>query len=180
MNDGKFKITHFSEAKDSTVKNDDEKSVERSDLQDMYPTPKTYDQKIKELSHQNEMFKSRLPKYPSIQIALISSLIFSAVLLLIQNVESVMTFGGDMAGNMMNTFAFFGAGMILAACAIAWVKYTNTIFDSYGGSLSLFWVTYGIVIFMLTGGWLGHFSILVLAGLNFAAVYFSVMYLLKK
>jgi magnesium-transporting ATPase (P-type) len=180
MNKNRPKITHFSELEISTENNDDEKGVERLDLQDLYPTLKTYDQKKKELSRQNEMFRRRLPKYPAIQIGLIGSLIFIGVLLLLQNVERVMTFGGDVGSNMTNTFAFFGAGMILAACAIAWVKYTNDIFNSYGGFLSLFWIIYGVVIFLLTGGWLGHFSIPVLASLHFGSVYFSVMYLLKK
>lgn len=185
------KITHFAELSDIdkyAITNN--MPHDQSDLGKLYPTPKTYDQRLKDELERNKIFRRRLPKYPSIQIAVLGSIIFGLAVLFIQSIEQtteqLRQSDSGMANVMLTVFFSFTLSLAVLGLAFLWVRHVIYMFDVFGGRMRLFWVVYGTILFFIMGawlsGWLGKssdaFWIPLLVGVHFIILFLSLRRLL--
>lgn len=175
-------ITHFAatNSSDSQAANSDH--VDRSQLAQLYPKPKTYDQRKQDDQRRQALYRRYWPKYPYLNIAAYGSVILGLVIWFVQSLNAWWYSGGEDRGiTMSNIFFSFLLGLGLAFLIIAWVRYINKQFSHFGGSMRLFWLVYGsmstVMLLLWLSGWLWEYTNIVwivgLSVLHFTIVFFS-------
>lgn len=138
-----MKITHFSEPSEQNEPAAPS-MPNRSDLGELYPKAKTYQDHQADSKQREHLRKQRLPARPGIKIALPASLLFAAVMWFIQNLGAMWQ-----TGNMSPVFFSFLLWVILIGLAVLWAKNTNDIFYQFNRPAALFWIIFGITAFVL-------------------------------
>lgn len=159
-----------SERQDSVGKG----TIDRSGLGKIYPTPKTYEQRQEQDRLRLEAYRHRLPRYPRLNIAILSSLVFGLSALFIRNFEQLW-----MSGQIWIIFLSFAGILLLFFLAMACIKYTSNIFYLFGGSMTEFGIIYVCAIILLLiiwlSGWLASPSVAfwlpLVCGLHFLVVF---------
>ena len=98
--------------------NDSKTRLDRSNLAQLYPSAKTYQQRRDDDRHQQEMRQKRLPKYPTLRIAVYGSISLGLVAALVLNIERLW-----MNDSITPVFLSFAAFIGLIFTVFAWVKY---------------------------------------------------------
>lgn len=104
---------------DSNTRHKNPPEIDRSKLSELYPTPKTYDEKRQERADLNALHESRKPKYPKLQalgILLIIGALFYSWIALVPGLFSVPfpgVFTAALLGLALVYIAYAGAKKIL-------------------------------------------------------------------
>jgi len=147
----KPKISHFAKNKDGREKTHDKSAIEikRATLGELYPSPRTYDQKKSTELLRQRMYAHRLPKYPSFYIAAYGSVIVGMILIYFKNLDETWFSSSDRGITMSIVFFSFLIGMIILSLTYAWIRYVINIFYPLGRSTRLFWIANGILLTVL-------------------------------
>lgn len=146
---------------------------DKKSLQDLYPAPKTYEERVRDDELRQERYRQRRPRYVRTRIALLLTAAYVAILLLIANIQ--MFWAAGIAGVSLSYAAGIAIVLLLAAC----FRYISKAFYVYGWSTPVFMVVYLFVAFglvrgyfmvdeaaLLPMGWLLPFAALVHCGLT--------------
>lgn len=126
---------------------------DRSELANLYPTPKTYDQRQQDTLSRQKLYRRRLPKYPHVNIATYGASVFGCIILFAQNVSSWWAGDENKGVTMSLVFLSFAIVLVLAASFILWVNYTIKLFSYFEGATKLFWLIYAILVSILLAIW---------------------------
>ncbi len=145
-----------------------------SELGELYPTPKTYDDLEKEAAERQELFRERRTKIPAFKIALYGTILFVTAAYYASTIELLLMFGG-----VIITVLGYIVWAILLLFAIKWIRYTRSIFYEYDSTAMLFWIFYVLLMALplaaLTYGWVKNpwpeYTILALSAYNFVIIY---------
>lgn len=160
------------------------KEINQSNLQTIYPSAMTIEQRINNDELRQKARDSKRIKFPSFKIALYGSALAGLILSFAWGIEQLLK-----TGNTSLVFAAFAVGVILMFMFFAWVKYCNTILYSYGKSIIFF---LGMYIFFLNAalvtwhliGWHVHLTeygqIAAIVGVHFITTLLSALLLLRK
>ncbi len=149
---------HSSGSGTSKLKSTAAKTPDRSQLADLYPQPKSYEQREVDVKLRQLAYRRNWPKRPYVNIAAYGSIVFGFLIWFSQNLGS-WWFGSTDKGVVMATvFLTFAIALAIWGLIIAWVKYVNGQFDYFGGSTRFFWLIQSVLIPVLIAIWLSGFA----------------------
>lgn len=150
----KPKISHFAQTNTSDSKPASNVYTDRSRLGQLYPEPKTYEQRKQDDRLRQQSYRRQWPKYPYLNIATYGSAVLGLVIWVAQNLH-VWWFGSSDYGITMSTVFFsFAIGFGLAFLLIAWINYVNKLFSYFGSMIRVFWLVYAVFVTVLLVLWL--------------------------
>ena len=182
----KLKVSHFTSKGVSISKNAARHTLDQPRLARLYPDPKTYEQRQQDDDVRQQAYRRRLPKYPSLAIAMYGSIFLGLCVWFAQNLSSWWLGNGDSGTTMAAVFFTFAMGLALAFMGIIWVNYVNKVLSYFDGAVRIFWLVQSISIAGLLSlwlsGWAGihHTSLLWIPALmliHFTVVFFSARYI---
>jgi hypothetical protein len=115
---------------------------DQSHLVQLYPTPKTYEQRKRDDIIRQLHYRSRWPRRPYLNVALYGGPVIGMVLWFMQNIETWWTGSDTEAIAMKNIFFSFSVSVIILALLYAWIHYVHKIFQYFSGSAQVFWAIY--------------------------------------
>lgn len=129
---------------------------DRSDLSDLYPAPKTYEQIKQGEALLQKSYRRRLPKRPHVTIAGYGAIVFAGIVVFAQNITNWWTpeLGENKAITVSLVFFSFALLIVLAALFVVWVNYTMKLFSHFEGATKPFWLIYGVSVAILLTVWL--------------------------
>ena len=142
-------------------------------LQDLYPTPKTYEEKQQAVFERRQRFEKRRPKLPALKIALYASAVFYLALVLSRSIAPLWSSGG-----IVGVSVTFGGSFVLMGAIYLCAKYVYNTLSSYDRSVMPLMVFYLPAALVLFGGALSSWIPRVGSDLNIlvaAAVNFTVL-----
>lgn len=147
----KPKISHFANNKDGKEKPHDKSALEikRATLGELYPSPRTYDQKKSSELLRQRMNTRRLAKYPSSYIAAYGSIVVGLTLIYFKNLDEIWLGSGGGGGTMSTVFFSFLIAMVIFFLTYAWIRYVINTFYALGRGTPLFWIANGILLTVL-------------------------------
>lgn len=178
----KPKISHFDNTSPSKSRSFKDRYSDRSKLAELYPKPKTNEQRIFDDTLRQKSYRRRWPKHPSLTIAIYGSVLFMFIVFFLQSLNSWwFSNPGNNGATMSVVFFTFTLGLGLIFLIFAWVKFVNIQFSYFGGLLKLFWFIYyaffaGIITFWLSGLIGDYTSILWLPSL--AVIHFIIVFII--
>lgn len=184
----KMKISHFAPTDCFEASPANKNRSNQSHLAQLYPRPKTYEQKEQDNKSLRQAYRRQWPKYPYLNISAYGSAIFGLIIWFSQNIKTWWFGNGDFGLVMSTVFFSFAIWFILAFSFIAWINYVNKQFSYFGGTIRLFWLIYIILIAILLtlwqSGWIWEYTnilwVPVLAILHFIAMLLISKHILVK
>lgn len=178
----KPKISHYAPSGPSDSKPANGRTSDRSRLAQLYPEPKTYNQRKQDDKLRQQAYHRHWPKRPRLNIAAYGSVILGLSIWFAQNLSSWWFGSSDKGITMATVFFTFALGLGLAFLLITWVNYVNKLFSYFGGIVQIFWLVYAVLISVLLtlwlSGWIWEYTnilwIPVLIVLHFIMVFFNV------
>ncbi|MBC7564838.1 hypothetical protein H7100_01235 [Candidatus Saccharibacteria bacterium] len=177
----KPKISHYAPSDPSDVKPASSATPDRSRLAQLYPEPKTYNQRKHNDRLLQQAYRRYWPKRPYLNIAAYGSVIMGLSIWFAQNLNAWWFGSSDKGITMATVFFTFAMGLGLAFLLIAWVNYVNKQFSYFGGVTQVFWLVYAVLLTVLLvlwlSGWIWEYTnilwIPALIVAHFITVFFS-------
>lgn len=165
------------------TRSDDQVPLTPDKLGELYPTPKTYDEKTEETDERQELFKARRTRLAAFKIALFGSLLFAAIVYYAHTVEILW-----MMADITTTAFSYAIWLVLFLFAIKWLRYTANIFYEYSSPMLAFWIMYGVLMGFCVfawqrGLWVGHSDIRwlpILIAAQFIVSYIAAKLFIKR
>lgn len=154
-----------------------------SQLGDLYPTPKTYDEHQQDTKDREAIYDARRTKLAAFKIALFGTLLFAAAAYYAISAELLWA-----VSDTTITAMAYALWFVLFLFAIKWLRYTANIFYEYASRMAGFWVSYAIIMSLAffawqQGIWLAQHDIrwlAILTGLQFVATYLAAKLFIKR
>ena len=148
------KISHYAPLEPSDAKSASITTPDRSRLAQLYPEPKTYNQRKQDDKLRQQAYRRHWPKHPDLNIAAYGSALLGFLVWFLQNLSSWWFGSSDYGITMSTVFFTFALGLAIAFLAITWVNYVNKLFTYFGGLVQIFWLAYTLFAAVLLTLWL--------------------------
>jgi hypothetical protein len=171
----------------------DEKPTTKIDveqLQELYPTPKTYEQKKEMDIRRQQRYNDRRPKYPAFRGSLALSIVFYGILFFFANIGTLWgtpNGGSDNATALAVAFIGLAFGLVILFALVGALKYMTVVLSAYGRARPTFFVPFLCIALVLgfgvVEGWYGtlggSFQLFFVSVLHLVALYIFLRALLR-